>query len=183
MESLLEQSQTPVDETRPPGTLPLLGASRREEPWTPENESLLRRWGRDWLDKDMAHGNAARRKRKLHLCLAVPATLAPLFLAPLVNSKWLTEDSWMVTAGLILASCCSGLQTLFNFSGTSEKHANASARYADLVSDVDELMCKARRYRPDVDVTICNFKHRSDALQRYAPDVCLGTSRSCDAPP
>jgi hypothetical protein len=67
----------------------------------------------------------------------------------------------------------SAVMTLLQCDAQAEKHQNATHRYDDLISDVEELLSKEPRFRTDVDVTVLNFTMRSDTLLRVAPPVHL----------
>ena len=77
----------------------------------------------------------------------------------------------LATATLAAAGCVAALSTLLQADGKSERHLHAGHRYADLISDAEEVLCKERAFRTDVDVTVQGFKMRSDALLRIIPPV------------
>eukprot|EP00965_Chrysotila_dentata_P083613 2758799-Pleurochrysis_carterae.AAC.1 len=57
----------------------------------------------------------------------------------------------------------------FNFSAKAERHYNFSARYQDLVTDIDQELAKPRAYRQQVDTFSLGIKMTYDALNRGAP--------------
>ena len=71
----------------------------------------------------------------------------------------------------MFSAVLNGISSILRFDKQTSEHANASFRYADLVSDAEEIMSKRRQFRPECDLTIQNFKNRSDNLSRYSPHV------------
>lgn len=153
------------------------------EVWNPKAEALLMSWSVTWDAKGDAHGAAEAQKRWGHLCLQIPTVLVPIFLAPLLSSQYISEQSPIVVFALIVSGLTGALQSILQFERKSEQHAQAAFRYADLLSDAEEILCKERAFRPPMDVTISKFKMRMDSAERYSPPVNVNSSKREDAVP
>jgi len=144
-----------------------------EEAWTEKSELLLYTWSSAWDQKAAAHGAAEGRARCRHLALQVPTVLIPIALAPLLAAQYVQENSIIVVLALIVSGLTGALQSVLGLERKSEQHAQAAFRYADLLTDVEELLCKDRRFRPRCDVTVQKFKMRMDSAERYSPPVSV----------
>ena len=124
-----------------------------DEPWSDANEELLRSWGSRWSALAEAHETAEAWKRRCAFMLQLPTIIIPLLLTPLLARGVVTEDSPVGMALLVGSGVCSGLQTLLDWGRLSEKHAHTADKFKDLTTDLQELLAKARVYRPRCDVT------------------------------
>ena len=148
---------------------------RREERWTARAESLLRAWAWEWHARMARHEYARTWWMRVHYCLDLPNALLPLVISAVWGHLPPEEGAPLATATLALSGCTAALATLLQADAHAERHLHAGHRYADLLSDAEELLCKDRAYRTDVDVTVQGFKMRSDALLRTSPPVRVGT--------
>lgn len=144
---------------------------RQEEVWSNEAESLISEWSREWHVRAAGHEIAMRWWKRCHYLLEIPSAVLPLAVSAIWGKLPPAEGAPMATGTLALAGGISALATLLQADAQSERHLHASHRYADLISDAEEVLCKQRAFRPDVDVTVQGFKMRSDALLRISPHV------------
>lgn len=146
--------------------------SQPEEPWDTPQENLIGRW-RDASDSLAAahEGRAAVCKRK-SVWYGLPGLMIPTLMAPL--STVLKDSEWIAyveTAAFMTTAAASAMVQFFDFSGKAEKHFAFAARYADLVTDIDQELAKPRRFRQQVDTFSLKIKMMYDALNRAAPDL------------
>jgi hypothetical protein len=148
---------------------------RVEESWTIESEVLLQHWAIRWGLQEDAHIIASLFKRRLYYWIAIPTTIIPLATVPLTTPAVvdMPHVSIVITIALVVTAALSGIASMFRFDKAHADHENAAFRYADLISDVEEILSKRRKFRPDVDMTVSNLKIRSDTLKRYSPDVSI----------
>jgi hypothetical protein len=151
---------------------------RREERWTPRSESLLRAWAWEWHARAAGHEAARAWWNRLHYALDIPNTLLPLIISAVWGQLPLKEGAPLATATLAFSGCLSALTIILQAGAKAERHMHAGHRYADLISDAEETLCKERAYRSDVDVTVQGFKMRSDALLRTSPPVSVETEHN-----
>ena len=81
------------------------------------------------------------------------------------------DDSALAALTLVISGLAGGLDTLLSLEATSERHGQTSWRYKDLVSDLEEILCKERRFRPRCDVTMQRLKMQADNAERTAPPL------------
>lgn len=144
---------------------------RQEEVWTSESEILLSEWSKEWHLRTSQHEISMRWWKRCHYMFEIPGALLPLIVSAVWGELPPAEGAPLATATLGLAGSLSALATLLQAAEKSERHLHASHRYADLISDAEEMLCKQRAFRPDVDVTVQGFKMRSDTLLRISPHV------------
>lgn len=151
-----------------------------EEGWGDRSEQLLYMWSLRWDAKNAAHGKAEGKKRWGHLCLQFPTVLIPIIMAPLLSMQYVDEQTPLVALCLVTSGLTGALQSILQWERKSEQHAQAAFRYADLLSDAEEVLCKDRIHRPKMDVTIQRFKMRMDSAERYSPSVSIPSHLSED---
>jgi hypothetical protein len=151
--------------------VPGVDATREEEVWTRAGERLLCEWSKEWHIRASKHEINRAWWKRLHLLLGIPSTVLPLFVAGLWGN--LPEEEGSVTATLTMAvsGALGALMTFVQPEAQAERHLHATHRYADLISDVEEVLSKEPRFRTDSDVTVLSFKMRSDGLLRVSPPV------------
>jgi hypothetical protein len=149
--------------------------TRREEPWAPLAESLLRNWSLEWRARAAEHEKGHQWWKRVQYSLDLPSTILPLLISAIWGRLPPEEGAPVATATLALSGCLSALSALLQAHVNAERHLHAGHRYADLISDLEETLCKEREYRPDVDVTIQSFKMRSDMLLRTSPAADVPT--------
>ena len=75
------------------------------------------------------------------------------------------------TVALLLSAFCSAVLSFFDFAAKSERHFAYAARYADLVTDIEQELAKEAQFRQQVDTFSLRIKMTYDSLSRTAPDV------------
>lgn len=158
---------------------------RDAEPWTRANEELLRLWCNDWSKATVDHAIQHESYTKWQNRFAIPSVALPLVLSP-ISSTTRPSDcegaeqharDTLVVLGFIACSITSALNAYFEWGVTGEKHLTASRRYADLVSDTEEILAKLRRHRANAAVTLRTLKDRSDNLLQWSPPLPISTRR------
>tara|TARA_Y100000992_G_scaffold299430_1_gene266205 strand:- start:110 stop:586 length:477 start_codon:yes stop_codon:yes gene_type:complete len=145
---------------------------REEEPWLDDHEALIHQWKQTSDTLSKKHEDAGYAAKRKHTRFGLPAMLIPMVMAPmtpLFGSHWSTL--YVESAGFVLSAVASGMVQFFNFAGKSERHFNFSARYADLVTDIEQELAKPRQYRQQVDTFSLRVKMMFDALNRHAPTL------------
>lgn len=143
---------------------------RGEEPWLDCQEALLKKWRDEAETLSTRHEHTAKREKQRHNMIGFPAVVIPVVMGPLCSA--LRETSFvsgLETTGFVLSAITSGMVQFFNFSAKAERHYNFSARYQDLVTDIDQELAKPRAYRQQVDTFSLGIKMTYDALNRGAP--------------
>jgi hypothetical protein len=151
----------------------LLGAMQAaEEPWDETMEALIKAWRDASEGLAAAHNVAGKACKKKHVLYGLPSLMIPMVMAPLSAAlkdvEWI---SYVEMCAFMGTAATSAMVQFFNFSGKTEKHLAFSARYADLVTDIDQEMAKPRQYRQQVDTFSLKIKMMYDALNRAAPDL------------
>ena len=145
----------------------------QEEPWHHEIEDQIRRWRKHAKCMTDLHSDAGYyfKTRKLRYGLIpviVPLIMAPL--APIIT----TEYGWgMYFNSLVLAvvGLFTGLIMFFSPGEKMQQHFSFSARYADIVSDIDAELIRYRQYRAAADVFTLKIKMMIDNLAFQEPVI------------
>jgi hypothetical protein len=145
---------------------------REEEPWDTSTEDLINRWRESCVSLAASHEQSARKCKRKHVFYGLPSLMIPMVMTPL--SAALSDQDWISYVEMSAFMCTgitSAMVQFFNFSGKSERHFSFSARYADLVTDIDQELAKPRSFRQQVDTFSLKVKMMYDALNRSAPDL------------
>ena len=157
------------DEEAPPPKHTVTFRSK-EEPWSDAQEVLLTEWRKTAFEASLAHEKAGQAAKKKNVIFGLPALLIPLCMTPasavLKGVPWF---NYVEMIGFMASGCASALVTFFDLSAKREKHFNHSARYGDLVTDLDAELARPRAYRQDVDTFQLKIKMWMDGLNRSAP--------------
>lgn len=160
-----------ADNRLPPRSL-FKDTGRDEEPWDTPTEDLIKEWRESCSSLAAAHEQSARTCKRKHVWYGLPSLMIPMVMTPL--SAALKDQDWIsyfeMTAFMCTAVTTAMVQ-FFNFSGKSERHFSFSARYADLVTDIDQELAKPRHFRQQVDTFSLKVKMTYDALNNSAPDL------------
>ena len=145
-----------------------------EEPWLDEPEDLLISWKETCEDNSAAHLHKGYSLKGWNDFVGIPTMAIPLVMAPL--SSALKSDpfvgnyiGYVEVVGFVVTGLAAGLLQYHNYGAKAEKHFNYSARYADLVTDIDHELSKPRKFRQQVDTFTLKTRMLFDSLNRNAP--------------
>lgn len=145
---------------------------RAEAPWDVSQEELIRQWRNSSSSLSLAHDKCARACKKKNVLYGLPSLMVPMVMAPISAAlKDNTYISYIEMIAFMTTAVTSAMVQFFNFSGKTEKHFAFSARYADLVTDIDHELSKPAPFRQQVDTFSLKTKMMYDALNRAAPDI------------
>ena len=140
--------------------------------WTQDVEDYIRDLLKKSEDAAEAHEAAGHRAKKRHSWCAFPAMLIPSVSAPIVgvcrDDDW---SSYFAVSSLVLTAAFNGFSTFFNFGEKSQKHFNFAGRYSDIVTDIQECLCKVKSKRVPGQVALRTFKMQYDSLALSAPET------------
>lgn len=145
---------------------------RDEEPWDEPHEELIDKWRESCKSLARSHEDAAQAYKKKNVMYGLPSLMIPMVMAPLSAAlKDYDYISYIETIAFMSTAVASAMVQFFKFSAKSERHFSFATRYADLVTDIDQELAKARRFRQQVDTFSLKVKMMYDALNRSAPDL------------
>ena len=152
---------------------------RDGEQWTRSNENLLRVWCEAWATATKEHARQHRVLVTWQTRVALPSVALPLIFSPLSNTMKHSDcegegqraKDIVIMVGFIACSISSAASAYFQWGVVGERHLLASRRYADLISDTEEILAKQRRHRSDVAIALRTLKDRSDYLLLSAPPL------------
>ena len=138
--------------------------------WNGEIESYIRNILAECQKASKHHDDAGYKAKGLNATFALPAVLIPLLMAPIQGT--FKDEEWtpyVSMAALVASSLVSGVSTFFNFGAKSQKHFNVSARYDDIITDIEECLAKKVSKRQPSAVFMRTQKMRFDNLNQTAP--------------
>lgn len=145
---------------------------RREEPWTDTTEELAQQYMADAQVRSKSHEAMAKVFKKRHIIFGLPAILIPTLFTPFSTIFADQPGFEYANAGAYLTTAI--LTTVHNFFGFAfkyQKHMDYSARYADVVSDIQYEIAKGRKYRTPADQFLMRMQMKVDFLGATAPDL------------
>lgn len=150
-----------------------------EEPWTAENEGLLRQRLAAARSAAAMHNEAGYRNKDLHVRYGLPCILLPIMMSPI--SAIFDEDSYgfmqyvnpimFMVSGVIVA-----LNQFLNPKAKMKDHFIYAGRYADIATNIETLLATGAQYRPTADTYNLTVQMQLDHLNAGAPtipnDIC-----------
>jgi hypothetical protein len=145
---------------------------RIDENWTDKNESLALEWQKKSEIASVAHNKSGLKNKFKHVITGLPAVLIPAIFAPLsVALEGVPGVEYVSMAGFIATGVFGGINGFFNYSNKHQKHMDFSARYGDVVSDVQYELSMQRPFRIAPDRFLMKIQMKLDNLSANAPDL------------
>jgi hypothetical protein len=150
---------------------------RTEEPWHSSLENYLKHM-RDVADTHSSlHEQAGYHFKKRNNWFGLPSVLIPLIMAPvslMLESVGTPAIQYVNAGGFMLTGVFTGVYSFFKYGEKMERHFAFSARYADILTDIESELIKERRHRIPADVMIVKVKMSVDNLKKTAPVIPQG---------
>lgn len=149
---------------------------RVEEKWSPRNEMYMRNMINLCKTKAKQHEEAGYSFKKKNTYWGLPLVILPVIMSPvslLMDEE--SETSKFINAGAFLATgVIGGVYSFFKFGEKMTNHFNFSARYADVVSDIELELVKGRDFRTQLDVFSTRVHMLVDNLSNTEPVLPKG---------
>lgn len=143
-----------------------------EASWTDSIEDYLRNIRSKCEDASSAHNEAGYKQKALNGKWAFPAMLIPSVSAPIMGA--FKDQDWIAYFGMgsmCVTAVCTGFSTFFRFGEKSQAHFNYAGRYADVVTDIDEILAKPSSKRASGTVVMRTIRMQYDSLSLSAPET------------
>jgi hypothetical protein len=149
---------------------------RVEEKWSIRNERYMHAMIALCRNKSSQHENAGYTFKKKNTYWGLPLVILPVIMSPvslMVDSdkevsKYINAVAFMIT-GIV-----GGVYSFFKFGEQMSNHFNFSARYADIVSDIELELVKGRDFRTQLDVFYTRIHMLVDNLSATEPVIPKG---------
>ena len=142
---------------------------RVEESWSHVNEKFIHDI-RDECDKlSNLHKLASVKNKNYYVGLSIPCFIIPLILAGV--NPFIGAAVYVNTIGMTSTAIISAVNSKMDFSNKQEKHSNFSKKYSDLVSEIDKILIRKKKYRQPFDVVLEHITLVKKHLDDYAPDI------------
>ena len=173
--------------------------------WTPQVESLLRRWGKQLSHRSAGHIISEAKFTKRYYLLGIPVTILGAVsgtgtLASFRNCDttatssasaiWCQVDQWTrLVMGLLtlFSAILTALFVFLNYGGRAEKHKRSADTYSELAREIETTLRISPLDRPDAVETTHSIRARFDETVKNAPPIpeeytlSLGYDMSSDA--
>lgn len=144
------------------------------QPWTDDIEEFLAKLANDARSRSVDHEVTYRRLRWLHNLFGPLFFIISIVCAPLAMKPGYSVYSMYA---FILCGIGQGLMYMVDLSGKKERHFSAAARYAEMCSDIVDVLSKPERCRPLAEVFRMRMKTLHLSLNRNSPNLLLTNSR------
>jgi len=145
---------------------------RTQEVWTSENERLMEEWKMEAKDRAAKHEQTAYRMRTKNIQTGLTSILIPVVMAPVSSTFAHWEGiQYLNMSSFLLTGVLSGVNSFFAYGAQKERHFSFSARYLDLVTDIQGELVKDAKFRTNVDVFSIRVQMKLDYLNNYAPAI------------
>ncbi len=145
--------------------------------WT-NADQLLRTWARRARESQIAHYKSANRHRTKDRWLGVPAIILSTVVGTSVFATLQKEvgQDWRITLAMlsILAAVLMTLHTSLAYSGSSERHRLAGARYASVRRQIEETLASPSESRGDLAKVLDSIRSTMDKLAEESPALPPG---------
>jgi hypothetical protein len=144
---------------------------RTEEQWSDKNESYMKHLITICKNKSSQHEQAGYLFKSKNTKWGLPLVLLPTIMSPisiLLESN--EEVSKYTNACAFLATgVIGGIYSFFKFGEKMTNHFNFSARYADIVTDIELELVKSMEFRVQFDVFSTRVHMSVDNLSNTEP--------------
>lgn len=151
---------------------------RTEGPWSNDIEGLMNDWKNMCKLKSDLHSKAGYIYKRKHTHWGLPSMLIPISMAPIsvmIGYNSCSSDlNWQTifnSAAFLISGIFSGVSSFFKFETKKEQFFNFSARYCDIITDIEAELIKDQKYRVPADVFIIRIKMLVDNLSITEPDI------------
>jgi len=153
---------------------------RVTDPWSKKIDGFMQTLRAEAVKKRDDHALAGHHFRKLEIRWRLPSVLTPAVLAPIIllvgmatsdSCDTITPTDYISTVGFALTAFFTSINNFFRYGNLSAKHHLFSAKYSDIVTDIDAEVIKQRKFRMSADVFLTIMKMKYDNLVFGEPVV------------
>lgn len=130
--------------------------------------------------KSKQHELSGHYFRKMEIRWVLPSILVPTVFGPIVlligniekdSDDMVTITDYVSTTGFILTSVLNSISNFYRYGNRSQDHYMYSAKYSDIVTDIEAELIKKKKYRTNADVFVTTVKMRLDHLTFGEPVI------------
>ena len=151
---------------------------RMEGPWSQEIEDFMVEWKNMCKLKSNLHSKAGYIYKKKNAQWGLPTILIPISMSPISimigHDACINELNWQTifnSCAFLISGIFSGVYSFFKYGEKMEQFFNFSARYYDVVTEIEAELIKERKFRVPADVFITRIKMLIDNLFKTEPII------------
>lgn len=152
-----------------------------EEPWTRDIEELIKHWRNYSIVMSEKHENAGYYIKVKHNWFGLPPILIPLmmtFISQLIPPT--SPLSNPINGAMFLFSGITGaVYKWLNLGEQYALHFQYSARFNDIITNIDTELSRQRKFRRPADVFLTEVRCKIDNLNDTAPEFPVCCSLFC----
>lgn len=152
------------------------------DPWSNKIEDYVKKMRDKCLIKMDQHDRCSNHYKKRDVMTRLPTLILPSIFAPLVllmaneedpcaKSDHIQISSYLSTSGFILTGIFTGIHNFFRYDHRVNKHNRFSAKYSDLITDIETELIKKKKYRIPADVFVTTIKMKFDTFVFHEPVI------------
>ena len=142
---------------------------RKQLLWTTAIEEKIKEWYEKCRNNAHIHNSNAKKFKKLHFAIGIPAAIIPLTAVAL--NGFLGDYPFVPVACLIATGVLTTLQGFFNPVEKQEKHFSYDAQYNELAVEIASELIKPQHNRQEADVFLQKIMDRYNYLNNIAPPL------------
>lgn len=157
------------------------------DPWTVSITEFITELKAKANKKSKLHELAGHYFRNMEVRWVLPSILVPTIFGPVVllisnitydNDEVVTTADYISTTGFILTSVLTSVSNFYRYGTRSQDHHTYSAKYSDIVTDIESELIKKKKFRTNADVFVTTMKMKFDNLVFGEPVIPLHISKS-----
>ena len=148
-------------------------ADRIEMEWSKEIEGQMNEWRCESQIQQQRHRRCAIYKRIFHYGMSIPSIIIPVsmsFVSQFYGEEHIYSD-YATSFGFLTVGIINGLNVFLNYGVQYQKHFDAEARYEELITEIDGMLIKKKKYREPADVSLERIKNKYNTLNKYSIDL------------
>jgi hypothetical protein len=144
-------------------------ADRKELLWDGTEEGYVTNVADKCRSKAERHLSTSASRRKAFHVVGIPSVILPLIAAVLQCDQG--DYAWVVTTIIVLSGSCSAVNAFMNFGKLAQQHLEYAARFEELSSEIDSMLCRPKSGRIAADVFLERCQNKFAALTLGAPPL------------
>jgi hypothetical protein len=144
-------------------------AERQELLWDGTVEGYVTHIENKCRSKTDQHLKASAFRRKAFHAVGIPSVILPLVAAVMQCDPG--EYAWVVTTIIVVSGSCSAVNAFMDFGKNAQAHLEYAARFEELSSEIDSMLCRPKSGRVAADVFLERCQNKIAALTLGAPPL------------
>tara|TARA_R110000823_G_C15786269_1_gene485657 strand:+ start:112 stop:606 length:495 start_codon:yes stop_codon:yes gene_type:complete len=130
--------------------------NRKELLWERREETLLKKWANDCLNRSLQHDEKGKKNKILFSIFGIPTMLIPIILGGV--GSVVPCHSLSYSLGIMGTGLFSGISMFFNFGKKEQLHFEYQNKFFELFNEIEAELSKPKKHRIACDVYLEKIK-------------------------